>query len=180
MGALLPQYPPALVSSVPAPFTTYNDLRCSLRQTHDPPCLSLPPLRPLRSVPASRTARRARLGPGARPRRAGTRIYDLRRPPVCTRPRVSWGTTTSSPPYDPAAPRTLVLCFDGTGDQFDSDVSLSTHVTSYATSTLVHLAFAYSRYSSYSCSRSHLHRCTDRHPRTELQRREILQPTQER
>ncbi|KAI0673866.1 hypothetical protein C8Q78DRAFT_1076827 [Trametes maxima] len=27
------------------------------------------------------------------------------------------------PPYDPAAPRTLVLCFDGTGDQFDSDNS---------------------------------------------------------
>lgn len=41
------------------------------------------------------------------------------------------------PPYEPAAPRTLVLCFDGTGDQFDSDVSLSTHPTSYATSELV-------------------------------------------
>ncbi|KAI0756454.1 hypothetical protein C8Q80DRAFT_1128679 [Daedaleopsis nitida] len=27
------------------------------------------------------------------------------------------------PPYDPHAPRTLVLCFDGTGDQFDSDNS---------------------------------------------------------
>ncbi|KAH9854309.1 hypothetical protein C2E23DRAFT_775632 [Lenzites betulinus] len=27
------------------------------------------------------------------------------------------------PPYDPAASRTLVLCFDGTGDQFDSDNS---------------------------------------------------------
>ncbi|PIL31280.1 hypothetical protein GSI_05978 [Ganoderma sinense ZZ0214-1] len=27
------------------------------------------------------------------------------------------------PPYHPAAPRTLVLCFDGTGDQFDSDNS---------------------------------------------------------
>ncbi|KAI0829012.1 hypothetical protein BC628DRAFT_1337562 [Trametes gibbosa] len=27
------------------------------------------------------------------------------------------------PPYDPATPRTLVLCFDGTGDQFDSDNS---------------------------------------------------------
>ncbi|CDO73378.1 hypothetical protein BN946_scf185013.g12 [Trametes cinnabarina] len=27
------------------------------------------------------------------------------------------------PPPDPSAPRTLVLCFDGTGDQFDSDTS---------------------------------------------------------
>ncbi|KAH9932123.1 uncharacterized protein BXZ73DRAFT_101498 [Epithele typhae] len=27
------------------------------------------------------------------------------------------------PPYHPLAPRTLVLCFDGTGDQFDSDNS---------------------------------------------------------
>ncbi|KAI0713137.1 hypothetical protein C8T65DRAFT_739009 [Cerioporus squamosus] len=27
------------------------------------------------------------------------------------------------PPYRPGAPRTLVLCFDGTGDQFDSDNS---------------------------------------------------------
>ncbi|KAI0640161.1 hypothetical protein C8Q77DRAFT_1044697 [Trametes polyzona] len=27
------------------------------------------------------------------------------------------------PPYDPSAPRTLVLCFDGTGDQFDTDNS---------------------------------------------------------
>ena len=26
------------------------------------------------------------------------------------------------PPYQPGAPRTLVLCFDGTGDQFDLDV----------------------------------------------------------
>lgn len=29
------------------------------------------------------------------------------------------------PPYHPAAPRTLVLCFDGTGDQFDLDVRIS-------------------------------------------------------
>ncbi|KAI0778879.1 hypothetical protein BD413DRAFT_609432 [Trametes elegans] len=27
------------------------------------------------------------------------------------------------PPYEPTAPRTLVLCFDGTGDEFDSDNS---------------------------------------------------------
>ena len=33
-----------------------------------------------------------------------------------------FGDADIIPPYHPAAPRTLVLCFDGTGDQFDSDV----------------------------------------------------------
>ncbi|KAI0675761.1 hypothetical protein C8Q78DRAFT_347430 [Trametes maxima] len=33
------------------------------------------------------------------------------------------GETDTIPPYDPTAPRTLILCFDGTGNQFDTDNS---------------------------------------------------------
>ncbi|KAI0642187.1 hypothetical protein C8Q79DRAFT_1013487 [Trametes meyenii] len=33
------------------------------------------------------------------------------------------GDIDTIPPYDPTAPRTLILCFDGTGNQFDTDNS---------------------------------------------------------
>ncbi len=63
------------------------------------------------------------------------------------------------PPYHPGAPRTLVLCFDGTGDQFDRDVRVPFS------------AVGWRRHSRDPPSLTG-------HP--ELERRQVLQPAQAR
>ena len=106
---------------------------------------------------------------------ARTSFESPRPPPAHLRPQTPSSVHSSSsefgdadiiPRYNPAAPRTLVLCFDGTGDQFDSDVR-----TSYPSP---HRALG------GGGGARPLPLCDADRARAELKRRQVLQPAQAR